>query len=68
MKDKIEELADMCKEYSALDEETAEMSFNYRHFARLIIRDTLAVARAGMEFGPSMEDAVSGYFGLKDEI
>lgn len=36
-------------------------------FAELIIRDTLDVARAGVEFGPSMDEAVYTYFGLGNE-
>lgn len=66
MTDKIEELASQCKEYYAVDESIAEMEFNYRQFAKLIIDDTLAAARAGMQFGPSMEEAVYRYFGIKD--
>lgn len=31
-------------------------------FAELIIKETLQVARAGLEFGPSMEEAVHTYF------
>jgi hypothetical protein len=31
---------------------------------KLIIKETLEVARAGMEYGPSMEEAVYTYFGL----
>lgn len=34
-------------------------------FAELIIRETLEVARAGIEFGDSMEDAVEQYFEIK---
>lgn len=68
MVDKIEELAELCKEYYADSEETAGMVFNHRQFAKLVIEDTLAAARAGMEFGPSMEDAVYTYFGIKDEL
>jgi hypothetical protein len=33
-------------------------------FAELIILETLEVARAGVEFGDSMETAVYAYFGL----
>ena len=33
-------------------------------FAELIIRETMQVARAGLEFGPSMEEAVCKYFGV----
>lgn len=34
-------------------------------FAELIIEETLGVARAGIEYGPSMEEAVYRYFGIK---
>jgi hypothetical protein len=34
-------------------------------FAELIIKETLQVARAGLEFGPSMEEAVHTYFGVE---
>ena len=33
-------------------------------FAELIIKETLEVARAGIEFGDSMESAVYTYFGV----
>jgi hypothetical protein len=35
-------------------------------FAELIVKETLQVARAGIEFGPSMEDAVYTYFGVEE--
>ena len=34
-------------------------------FAELIIKETLEVARAGVEFGDGMESAVEQYFGVK---
>ena len=34
-------------------------------FAELIIKETLQVARAGIEYGDSMEDAVYKYFGVE---
>lgn len=34
-------------------------------FAELIIKETLQVARAGLEFGPSMDEVVYKYFGVK---
>ena len=41
----------------------------YQHrlekFAELIIKETLQVARVGIEFGDNMEDAVYTYFGIK---
>lgn len=38
----------------------------YEKFAELIIEETLQVARAGMEYGPSMEHAVRVYFGIEE--
>ena len=35
-------------------------------FAELIIKETLQVARAGIEFGDGMEDAVYKYFGVEE--
>jgi len=35
-------------------------------FAELIIKETLQVARAGIEYGPSMEEAVYTYFGVTE--
>lgn len=34
-------------------------------FAELVIAETLRAARAGIEYGPSMEEAVEQYFGIK---
>lgn len=34
-------------------------------FAELIVKETLQVARAGIEFGDGMEDAVHKYFGVE---
>ena len=34
-------------------------------FAELVIRDTLQAARAGLENGPGMEEAVYQYFGIE---
>ena len=42
------------------DPDKAEM------FAELIIKETLQVARAGIEFGDGMEDAVYKYFGVEE--
>jgi hypothetical protein len=38
---------------------------NAEKFAMLLIRETLIAAHAGVEFGPSMEEAVEAYFGIK---
>ena len=35
-------------------------------FAELIVKETLQVAKAGIEFGPSMEEAVYTYFGVEE--
>ncbi len=34
-------------------------------FVELIVKETLEVARAGVEFGDGMESAVENYFGVK---
>ena len=44
---------------------TRYYEFNREKFAELIIKETLQVARAGIEFGPSMDEAVENYFGVK---
>ena len=36
-----------------------------KKFAELLIKETLQVARVGMEYGPSMEYAVYKYFGVE---
>ena len=36
-------------------------------FAELIVEETLQVARAGIEYGPSMDEVVYGYFGMLNE-
>ena len=36
-------------------------------FAELIVKETLQVARAGIEFGDGMEDAVYTYFGVEND-
>ena len=40
-------------------------AYEIEQFAELIIKETLEVARAGIEFGPSMDEAVENYFGVK---
>jgi hypothetical protein len=37
-----------------------------QRFAELIIKETLQIARVGMEFGPSMDEAVYTYFGIEE--
>ncbi len=36
----------------------------YQKFAELIVKETLQVARVGIEYGPSMEEATYTYFGI----
>lgn len=43
-----------------------ELIFSKEKFAELIIKETLQVARAGIEFGDGMEDAVYKYFGVEE--
>ena len=40
--------------------------FNKEKFAVLVIKETIQVARAGIEFGDGMEDAVYKYFGVEE--
>ena len=52
----------------ALDDELAKMYIPdcfVEKFAELIIKETLQVARAGIEYGNGMEDAVYKYFNIK---
>ena len=41
-------------------------TYKVENFAELIIKETLQVARAGVEFGNGMEDAVYNYFGVNE--
>ena len=38
----------------------------FEKFAELIVKETLQVARAGIEYGDGMEDAVYKYFGVEE--
>ena len=38
----------------------------FEKFAELIIKETLQVARAGIEFGDGMDSAVYQYFGVEE--
>ena len=35
-------------------------------FAELIVKEALQVARAGIEYGPNMEEVVYKYFGVEE--
>ena len=50
----------------SLVEHDGELIFSKEKFAELIIKETLEVARAGVEFGDGMEDAVYKYFGVEE--
>ena len=50
----------------SLVEHQGELIFSKEKFAELIIKETLQVARAGVEFGNGMEDAVYNYFGVEE--
>ena len=60
MNERIRELAEKAS-FLNKDEESIE------YFANLLIKEILQVARAGIEFGDGMEDAVYNYFGVKEE-
>ena len=65
MNERIKELAEQAGIYNLeLTDETEYWILE--KFAELIIRETLQVARAGIEFGDSMEDAVYKYFGVEE--
>ena len=49
----------------SLVEYDGELIFSKEKFAELIVKETLQVARAGIEFGDGMEDAVYKYFGVE---
>ena len=42
------------------------LRFDAEKFAELIVKETLQVARAGIEYGDGMEDAVYKYFGVEE--
>lgn len=58
MNERIRELAEQAS-FLNKDEESIE------YFANLLVKETLQVARAGIEFGDGMESAVERYFDIK---
>jgi hypothetical protein len=52
--------------YTKLDGSYSLHESHLQKFAELIIKETLQVARAGVEYGPSMEEAVYTYFGVTE--
>ena len=72
MNEKIKELAKQAKitftDYGSgefLDEDDIDTD-RLEKFAELIVKETLEVARAGIEYGPSMEEVVYKYFGVEE--
>ena len=71
MNERIKELWDKAAEstaaYPSGQNNSWETQVNFMDkFAELIIKETLQVARAGIEFGDGMEDAVYKYFGVEE--
>ena len=48
------------------DPHTEDITVVMEKFAELIVKETLQVARAGIEYGNGMEDAVYRYFGVEE--
>ena len=69
MTDRIQELADQAKDSipPGMFEPDAWIREYNRKFAELIVKETLQVARAGVEYGDGIEDAVYRYFGINDQ-
>jgi hypothetical protein len=66
MNERIQELAQQATTYIEPTSTSGEgWIFDKEKFAELIIKETLQVARAGVEFGNGMEDAVYNYFGVE---
>lgn len=63
MNEKIKELAEQAEVWNA-DGDKCEVDLE--KFVELIVRETLQVARAGIEYGPSMDEAVYTYFGIEE--
>ena len=58
---RIVETTDHCS-----GESESHTEVDLEKFAELIVKETLQVARAGIEYGDSMEDAVYKYFGVEE--
>ena len=64
MNERIRELAEQAN--NAISGNAFSMARYNEKFAELIVKETLQVARAGIEFGDGMEDAVYKYFGVEE--
>lgn len=69
MNERIKQLAgqalDRAVPYTWHNLDHVEMEKVMKVFADLLIKETLDVARAGVEYGDGMDSAVYRYFGLK---
>ena len=78
MNERIKELVEQAEQYAfdkaneftnEGDDDDYECLFDLdfrQKFAELIVKETLQVARAGIEFGDGMEDAVYKYFEIEE--
>jgi hypothetical protein len=67
MNERLRQLAKQATTYIEPTSNSGEgWIFNKEKFAELIVKETLQVARAGIEYGDSMEDAVYTYFGVEE--
>ena len=66
MNERIQELAQQAGIHPVNFEPDADLAVPLTAFAELIVKETLQVARAGVEFGNGMEDAVYNYFGVEE--
>ena len=66
MNELIEKLVEQARRYAnEYVEDEVEKQF-HKKFVELIAKETLQVARAGIEYGDGMEDAVYKYFGIEE--
>lgn len=67
MNERIQALAVEAEDYAdSIVDQGGEFHEEYtRKLAELIVKETLQVARAGIEFGDGMENAVYKYFGVE---
>jgi len=69
MNERFQEIARQSGAQHRLNLGVEEFCFEHHElqkFAELIVKETLQVARAGIEFGDGMEDAVYKYFGVEE--
>jgi len=64
MNERIRELWDRAAQSTTSDSWDAQTRF-VENFSKLLIQETLDVARAGVEFGDGMESAVERYFEIE---